>query len=73
MVTYARSLSPDKQEFIEEMETKKITLTEALNKHLGTNVPVAFVENHNKKLQKLDDWTLLPGYKFEKLYFKRCF
>jgi hypothetical protein len=61
VVTHALYLSTDQTEFKAKMEKKKAALTKVLLEHLGTNVPVVFIENHHKKLQKLDDWTLLPG------------
>jgi hypothetical protein len=61
VVTYSLSLSTNKSEFIEKMEKKKAALTKVLLEHLETNVPVVFIENHIKNLEKFDEWTLLPG------------
>jgi hypothetical protein len=61
VVTHSLSLSTDQYEFIEKMEKKKAALTKVLLEHLETNVPVAFIENNIKNLEKCDDWTLLPG------------
>jgi hypothetical protein len=61
VVTYSLSFSTNKSEFIEKMEKKKAALTKVLLEHLETNVPVVFIENHNKNLTKFDEWTLLPG------------
>jgi hypothetical protein len=61
VVTGAINFSSDKSEFIEKMEKKKAALTRVLFEHLKTNIPVVFIENDMKKLEKCDDWTLLPG------------
>ena len=61
IVTCALHLSNEKDEFIKKIKTKKEGLSKVLLKHLGTNVPVAFIENHDKNLEQMNDWTLLPG------------
>jgi hypothetical protein len=61
VVTHALNVSTDQSEFINKIEKKKEALTKVLLEHLGTNVPVVFIENDIKNLKKCDDWTLLPG------------
>ncbi len=60
------------------MEAKKTQLFEVLSTHLQTKLRedracIAFVENDTEELGELGDWTLLPGYKSEKLYIKCCY
>ncbi len=43
------------------MEKKKAALTRVLLEHLEANIPVVFIDNNMKNLEKCDDWTLLPG------------
>jgi hypothetical protein len=61
VVTSATNFSTDKSEFIEKMEKKKAALTRVLLEHLEANIPVVFIDNNMKNLEKCDDWTLLPG------------
>jgi hypothetical protein len=61
VVTYTLNLAHPRAKFVEKMEKKKEVLTKVLHEHLGTDVPVVFVENEIEDLQKCDDWTLLPG------------
>ena len=61
VVTHAESLSWKKTEFIEKMKKKKEALSNVLLEHLGTNIPVAFIENDHQNLEQCGAWTLLPG------------
>jgi hypothetical protein len=61
VVTYALSLANPKYKFVEKMEKKKEVLTKVLLDHLGTDVPVVFIENEIDDLDQCEEWTLLPG------------
>ncbi len=73
VVTNALNFSTTKAKFTIKMEAMKTELSEVLFEHLGTNAPIAFIENDTEELENCGDWTLLPGYKSEKLYIKSCY